>query len=120
MAHFARIDDNGVVQEVIVIDNSVAPDPAPENSESSGRTFIRDILGLPGTWVQTSYNHSFRGSYAGIGYIYRADDDEFTTPSPFPSWSWSSVEKVWVPPVPYPDSDDYFFCNEEKLAWVPL
>lgn len=82
MAHFAQIDDDGIVTEVIVISNADAPDPAPINSEPLGQAFIRDTLRLPGVWVQTSYNGSFRGEYAGIGWRYDAEADVFIAPPP--------------------------------------
>ena len=83
MAHFARIDSNNVVRQVIVISDDVAPDPAPDN-EQQGQAFIADVLGLSGTWLQTSYNGNFRGVYAGVGYTYDPDLDEFVAP-PEPS-----------------------------------
>ena len=82
MAHFARID-NGIVREVIVISDDVAPDPAPDN-EQQGQAFIANVLGLAGEWKQTSYNGNFRGRYAGLGYTYDPDLDEFVAP-PEPS-----------------------------------
>jgi len=78
MAHFARIDNNTVI-EVIVISDDNCPDPAP-NNESAGQTFIADVLGLAGEWKQTSYNGNFRGTYAGIGYTYDPAIDEFVPP----------------------------------------
>lgn len=78
MAHFARID-NGTVAEVIVISDNDCPDPAPDN-EAQGQQFIADVLGLPGTWLQTSYNGNFRGTYAGIGYTYDPATDKFVPP----------------------------------------
>jgi len=83
MAHFARVDEQNVVREVIVISDDVAPDPAPDN-ESAGRAFIANVLGLAGEWKQTSYNGNFRGRYAGLGYTYDPDLDEFVAP-PEPS-----------------------------------
>jgi hypothetical protein len=82
MAHFARISNN-VVREVIVISDDVVPDPAP-NNESAGQAFIANVLGLAGEWKQTSYNGNFRGRYAGLGYTYDPDLDEFVAP-PEPS-----------------------------------
>ena len=79
MAHFARIDSNNVVRQVIVISDDVAPDPAPDN-EQQGQAYIADVLGLAGEWKQTSYNGNFRGRYAGIGYTYDPDADEFVPP----------------------------------------
>ena len=78
MAHFARIDDN-IVRQVIVISDDVCPDPAP-NNEAAGQQFINNVLGLSGTWKQTSYNGSFRGVYAGVGYTYDPDLDVFVAP----------------------------------------
>lgn len=82
MAHFARIDNN-TVTEVIVISGDIAPDPAPDN-EAAGQAFIANVLGLAGEWLQTSYNGNFRGRYAGLGYTYDPDLDEFVAP-PEPS-----------------------------------
>ena len=79
MAHFARIDDTNTVREVIVISDDDCPDPAPDN-EALGQAFIADVLGLAGTWKQTSYNGTFRGTYAGVGFTYDPDLDEFVAP----------------------------------------
>ena len=79
MAHFAQLNDQNIVQQVIVISDSVVPDPAPDN-EAAGQAFIADVLRLAGTWKQTSYNGNFRGVYAGIGYTYDPDLDEFVPP----------------------------------------
>jgi len=79
MAHFAKLDDQNIVRDVIVISNDDAPDPYPE-SEPLGQAFIADTLGLPGVWLQTSYHGNFRGRYAGLGYIYDPDTDEFVIP----------------------------------------
>lgn len=83
MAHFAKLEDDKVT-EVIVVANSDCGDlPFPE-SEPVGQTFIASI-GLTGTWLQTSYNGSFRGCYAGIGYTYDPVTDVFvgeTNPDP--------------------------------------
>ena len=79
MAHFARIDETNIVQEVIVIDNSDINNlPFPE-SESIGQEFIASV-GLQGTWLQTSYNNNFRGTYAGVGYYYDSTLNVFQPP----------------------------------------
>lgn len=90
MAHFARIDNN-VVQQVIVISDDVAPDPAP-NNESAGQAFIANVLGLSGEWKQTSYNGTFRSVYAGVGYTYDPVLDEFVAP-PEPDVEEAPVEE---------------------------
>ena len=80
MAHFARIYNN-TVTDIIVISDDIAPDPAPDN-EQQGQAFIADVLGLTGEWLQTSYNGNFRGRYAGVGFTYDPDADEFVAPEP--------------------------------------
>jgi len=79
MAHFAELSGNNVVRRVIVISDDVVPDPAPDN-EAAGQAFIANVLGLAGEWKQTSYNGNFRGRYAGLGYTYDPDLDEFVAP----------------------------------------
>jgi hypothetical protein len=79
MAHFAHLNDDNLVQQVIVISNDDAPGPYPE-SEPLGQAFIADVLGLPGTWLQTSYHGNFRGTYAGIDYTYDPATDTFVPP----------------------------------------
>ena len=81
MAHFAKLNNN-VVTQVIVLSNDVCGEPTldfPE-TEALGQTFIANTLKLAGTWKQTSYNGNFRGRYAGIGYTYDAELDEFIAP----------------------------------------
>jgi hypothetical protein len=79
MAHFARIDD-GIVREVIVIDNADCGGGDFPESEPIGQAFIASI-DIAGEWLQTSYSGNFRGAYAGIGYTYDSDLDEFVAPT---------------------------------------
>jgi hypothetical protein len=74
MAHAARIED-GIVREVIVV-----PDDLDETeSDAAIEAYIHGI-GLHGEWIRTSYNGNIRGRYAGIGFTYDADLDEFVAP----------------------------------------
>jgi hypothetical protein len=77
MAHFAKIED-GVVRQVIVVNNEVLLDENGVEQESIGAQFCADTFG--GEWKQTSYNANFRGKYAGSGDIYDAQKDEFIYP----------------------------------------
>ncbi len=81
MAHFAKIEDN-VVTQVIVVGNDVCGEPTLDFPDTCavGRAFIANTLKLEGIWKQTSYNGSFRGTYAGIGYTYDPVADEFVAP----------------------------------------
>jgi hypothetical protein len=78
MAHFAELDSNKVVLRVIVVDNKDTADAYGVEKEYIGAAFCERVLG--GTWKQTSYNGNFRGRYAGIGYTYDAQLDEFVAP----------------------------------------
>jgi hypothetical protein len=81
MAHAARID-GGIVRQVIVVDNDKLPDGGeftPE-VEAALNTYLH-ACGLNGDWKLTSYNNNFRGTYAGQGYTYDPDLDEFIPPT---------------------------------------
>jgi hypothetical protein len=73
MAHFAKIED-GVVRQVIVVNNEEVPD------EATGIAFCKSLFGEDTEWVQTSYNANFRGCFAGVGMIYDPELDEFLSP----------------------------------------
>ena len=103
MSHWAELDKNNVVIRVLVGDN---------NEADEGYQWLIDNLG--GTWIQTSYNNRIRGTYAGIGYSYNADEDIFITPQPYPSWH--RVGSFWQAPTPMP-SDGIYSWNEETLSW---
>jgi hypothetical protein len=77
MAHFAKIDD-GIVRQVVVINNEVITDEKGKEQELLGAKFCAELFG--GTWVQTSYNNNFRGKYAGVGDKYDSVKDEFVSP----------------------------------------
>lgn len=79
MAHFARISDDNIVQEVIVVNNNLILDGNGDESEAAGQAFLSS-LGLSGTWLQCSYNGNVRGSYPGHGWVYDPELDEFVFP----------------------------------------
>ncbi len=81
MAHFAQVDGNNVVRNVIVVDNSDLGTQDFPYSEATGLLFIHS-LGLNGDWLQTSYNGNFRGQYAGQGMTYDPTLDQFVSPQP--------------------------------------
>lgn len=78
MAHFAKLDDNNIVQQVIVVSNDDCKDQYGNESETVGALFCHNLFG--GRWIQTSYNSSIRGTYAGIGYWYDESNDIFVSP----------------------------------------
>ena len=108
MAHFAELDENNVVRQVIVVDNSVAPD------EATGQAYLA-FSGFEGTWKQTSYNTragihygpdgtpdgqtQYRGNYAGVGMIYDATHDAFIGSQPSPTAVLNTTTFTWEEPV---------------------
>lgn len=121
MAHFAQLDENNVVLQVIVVDNKDTADVNGVEKESIGIAFCEKLLG--GTWKQTSYNASFRKNYAGIGYSYNADIDAFVPPKPYDSWVLNEETAQWESPVPYPEDvgtpeePKLYTWNEETQEW---
>jgi hypothetical protein len=109
MAHWAEIDENNIVVQVIVTDND---DP----NGDEGYQWLLDNLG--GRWVKTSYNNNIRKQYAGLDFKYDEINDVFIRPQPFPSWSLNS-NFDWEPPVPRPTEGSWTW-NEETLAWEEL
>lgn len=85
MAHFAKLNENNMVTEVIVIDNKDITVNGIE-SEKAGQDFISNVLKLEGKWLQTSYNNKFRHSYAGVGSFYDEGTDRFITLEEKSSW----------------------------------
>lgn len=80
MAHFAQVDDSGIVRQVIVVSNKDCGGGDYPASNSVGKAFIASI-GLGSNWEQTSYNGNFRGKYAGQGDTFDAVADEFVSPA---------------------------------------
>ncbi len=115
MAHFAQLDDNNIVTQVIVVSNDELLLDGVE-SEVKGILFCKSLFGEDTKWKQTSYNGNFRKNYAGIGYTYDATNDYFYAPQPYPSWTLDADAK-WQPPVPYPTDGKMYSWNEETLSW---
>ena len=122
MAYFAKINNSGIVENVISINNSVIMEP--ENSfpetEPLGVDFILNILGLDGEWKQTSYNNNFRKHYAGIGYYYDKGLDAFIPPRPYPSWILNTVNCLWQSPIPYPNDGKNYEWDESTISWKEI
>ncbi len=122
MSHFAQIDENNVVQQVLVIDQAEI---------DTGN------WGDPARWIQTSYNtrggvyytpntnepdpdqtKAFRKNFASIGFIW--DGVGFFTPKPYPSWIFNNFSYGWEPPVPMPESTPFalYQWDENTVSWV--
>lgn len=118
MAHFAEIDENGIVLRVLVVDNT---------QEENGADFLANGLGLGGTWLKTSYNthggvHTnggtpLRKNYAGIGFRYDSILDAFIPPKPYESWILNETSCLWESPIPYPSDGQFYVWNESITSW---
>ena len=117
MAHFAELDSNNVVLQVIVVNNSDTADANGVEKEHIGAAFCESLLG--GTWKQTSYNNNMRKRYANPGYTYDAGRDAFITPQPYPSWALNE-NADWQAPVPMPDDGKRYRWDEATLSWVEV
>lgn len=111
MAHFAQIDENNIVTNVIV---------AEQEFIDSG------VVGDPTSWIQTSYNtyggkhpegKPLRKNYAGLGFTYDLVLDAFIAPAPFASWVLDEETCLWHPPTPMPEDGKRYKWNEEILNW---
>jgi hypothetical protein len=99
MAHFAQLDENGVVLSVIVVNNDDIGDlPFPE-SEPIGIAFCQSLFGIDTIWKQTSYNASFRGVYAGIGGIYDPARDIFVHYPNYAGAIYDHATGEWIDPA---------------------
>ena len=142
MAHFAKLDANGIVEQVIVVANEDTQDNSGAETEAIGVAFCQKLVGAGTNWKQTSYNSNLRGNYAGIGMTYMtgvrtlgvASTDIFISQQPYPSWSVGIATANWYPPdnpgdspaltTAQRDADKYYVWNESNYnsnpstAWV--
>lgn len=127
MAHFAQINEKGIVTNVLVV---------PDDQQDRGADFLSKDLGLGGLWLQTSYNTrggvhhgadgkpdggtALRKNYAGIGYSYNSSLDAFIPPQPFPSWILNNDTGKWNAPVPIPAPVDgqMWYWDETTKTWL--
>ena len=114
MAHFAQINENNIVTQVIVVSNDDCGGGEYPTSDSVGAAFCTNLLG--GTWKQTSYNNNFRKRYAGIGYTFNAELDAFVAPQPYPSWTLNAETADWEAPVAKPAEGSWTW-NESTQQW---
>ena len=118
MAHFAELDENNIVTQVVVVHNNELLDENGKESEQKGIDFC--VAHFGGRWVQTSYSESFRKNYASIDYMYNEENDCFISPSPFPSWKLNNTSFKWEAPKPRPDLNNIYDWDESTLSWVKI
>jgi hypothetical protein len=114
MAHYAFLDNNNIVTEVIVGRN--------EDEKINGITDWEEYYSSirKQKCVRTSYNGNIRKNYAGIGYKYDEELDAFIPPKPFESWILDEDTCLWNSPVPYPEDGKLYMWNEESTSWEEI
>jgi hypothetical protein len=117
MAHFAKINEDNIVTDVIVVSNLELIDENGNESELKGIEFCKSIF--DGEFVQTSYNNKIRKNYAGVGFLYDPERDAFIPPKPFESWILNEENCQWEAPLtkPEPMIDYYYEWDEENQSW---
>ena len=118
MAHFAQLNEENLVTQVIVVANQDTADKDGVENEAIGIEFCTNLLG--GNWKQTSYNGNIRKNYAGVGYKYDAALDAFIPPQPFASWTLNEETAQWEAPTPYPEDGKRYTWDEETISWAEV
>ena len=118
MAHFAQLNEENLVTQVIVVANQDTADQDGVENEAIGAAFCNNLLG--GTWKQTSYHAKIRKNYAGIGYKYDATLDAFIPPQPYASWILNETTAQWKAPVDYPTDGKVYSWDEATTSWVEV
>ena len=118
MAHYAFLDGNNIVTEVIVGKNEGEDgiDWEVWYGDFRGQVCKRTSYNTIGN-VHTNSGTPYRGNYAGIGYTYRSDIDAFVPPQPYSSWILDS-NVVWQPPVAKPTDGGLYSWDEATTSWV--
>jgi hypothetical protein len=111
MAHYAFLDENNIVTEVIVGKDET--DMSQDWEQFYGE--IRNQV-----CKRTSYNGNIRKNYAGIGYTYDGTLDAFIPPKPYPSWTLVEETCLWTAPTPMPIDDKRYSWDESTLTWVEI
>jgi hypothetical protein len=110
MAHYAFLDSNNIVTEVITgIDESALIEGL--DTETWYGNFRGQVC------KRTSYNGNIRYNYAGLGWTYDPERDAFIAPKPYPSWILDEASCDWEAPTPYPTDGFTYFWNESEIAW---
>lgn len=118
MAHFAKLNDNNIVTQVVVVSMVDTCNEEGFEVEEIGQKFLQNLYGQEDKWVKTSYNGNIRKNYAGIGYEYNEKLDAFIAPKPFDSWVLDEKLCCYVAPIKRPEKEGkIYFWNEQLQVW---
>lgn len=132
MSHYAQLDENNIVTNVIVIADEDSQDSEGNETEEAGVQFCKSLFGEDTIWKKTSYNTTrgvhelggtpYRDNYARIGCTYDEDADVFIEPSPYPSWVLNTNGHYYEAPTPMPEEGDgvFYRWDEDTTSWVQV
>ena len=120
MAHFAQLDNNNIVINIIVVHNNELLDQNGNEIEQKGIDFCKSLFGQDTQWVQTSYNGNFRKNYASGGGTYNKELNAFIAQKPYASWVLNIDNCKWEAPIAKPDENKLYTWNEDILNWVEI
>ena len=123
MAHYAFLNSNNIVTEVItgVDENVIQTDldgTQVGGTSEAWETFYGNFRNQ--TCKRTSYNNNYRKNYAGIGYTYDPERDAFIPPKPFDKWVLNETTCQWEAPVAHPTDDKQYVWNDNRGEWEEL
>lgn len=122
MAHFAKLNQDNLVIDVVVVANDVLLDSNNEEQEQLGIDFLNSTFGEY-NWKQTSFNGSFRKNYAGVGYSFNEDLNAFIPEKPFNSWILNKNTCQWDSPKPRPSEtlpSVGYMWDESDQEWIEI
>lgn len=125
MAHYAFLDENNVVTEVIVGKDESNFDWETKYGMFRGQACKRTSYNTRGgVYYEPSTNEpsadqskAFRKNYAGVGYTYDPQRDAFIAPQPYESWLLNETSCLWEAPIPYPQDGNDYWWNEAEQKW---
>ena len=124
MAHFAKINENNIVTQVVVVNDSDG------NNDTDGQNFLNNLFKTTHTWKKTSYNTygnthrlggtPYRKNFASVGFTYDSSRDAFIEPKPYNSWTLDETTCLWESPVAYPSDGKSYEWDEDNRQWVEV
>jgi hypothetical protein len=119
MAHFAKLNENNIVLDIIVVSNETLNNTEFPESEALGVAFLTEWSGGHAQWKQTSFNSNFRKRYAAIDGSWNPQLSIFIHPSPHASWVLDENTE-WQPPTPKPNDGKKYRWNEDTVSWEEI
>lgn len=124
MAHYAYLDENNIVTQVIVGKNEGEEGVDWEAYYGAKRTSYNTrggIYYIPGTDTpDPDQSKAFRKNYACIGFSYDSVRDAFIPPKPYQSWYLNEQTCLWNAPIPYPQDGNNYEWDEQNQQWIEV